>query len=187
MALEIEAKLKVEAHDHIRRRLQALGADRRGVVHEVNHLFDQDACRLSRSGYGLRVRESTASDGSQARAAMTVKGPPQPGALKIRRETEVPVGSAAEAVALLEHLGYHLTVVFEKKRETWCWQDCTIELDEVPILGAFVEIEGPSEAAVRQVQAELELADCPTITRSYAAMLQAVCKSARVDPLNIRF
>jgi adenylate cyclase class IV len=49
-----------------------------------------------------------------------------------------------------------------------------VELDELPHLGCFVEIEGPDEQSVLAVRDRLGLAG-PGITKSYLAMLDAHC------------
>ena len=40
---------------------------------------------------------------------------------------------------------------------SWKLGGCTVELDELPHLGTFVEIEGPSEAAILKVRDQLQL------------------------------
>jgi hypothetical protein len=46
-------------------------------------------------------------------------------------------------------------------------------LDELPLLGCFVEIEGPDDKAIAAVQTDLGLADSAHIVESYAALIQA--------------
>jgi predicted adenylyl cyclase CyaB len=102
---------------------------------------------------------------------MTFKGPRQHGPLKSREEKEVGVDNAKAATVMLEALGYHHILSFEKKRESWRLADCLVELDELPHLGLFVEIEGPKEDAVMKVRESLQLADEPIIKASYVALL----------------
>jgi adenylate cyclase class 2 len=102
---------------------------------------------------------------------MTFKGPRQHGQLKSRDETETTVGNFSAASSLLESLGYTKILSFEKRRQSWTLGGCKIELDELPILGSFVEIEGPKDDAVLKVRQELQLADRPLIKASYIAML----------------
>ena len=60
---------------------------------------------------------------------------------------------------------------FEKRRETLELDGCKVELDELPHLGSFVEIEGPDEEAVLRVREKLGLADRPIVKTSYIALL----------------
>ena len=62
---------------------------------------------------------------------------------------------------------------FEKRRHTWRLSGCSIELDELPHLGVYVEIEGPDEATVMKVRATLALDKSPIIKTSYIAMLMS--------------
>jgi adenylate cyclase class 2 len=104
---------------------------------------------------------------------VTYKGPRAPGPIKKREEIEVAVDDPGHATKLFESLGYSITLSFEKRRETWKLNDCTVELDELPVLGTYVEIEGPSEASVLAIRSQLGLDDHPTITDPYIALLEA--------------
>ena len=106
-----------------------------------------------------------------ASARITFKGPRQHGQLKNRAETETTVGSFPAAAELLECLGYIRILSFEKRRQSWTYQGCKVELDELPYIGSFVEIEGPGDELVLKVRQELQLADRPLIRASYIAML----------------
>ncbi len=83
--------------------------------------------------------------------------------------------------------GEQRCVTFEKIRESWQLGDCRIELDEVPLLGTFVEIEGPSEPAVNKIKSELGFDAAKTITQSYVKMLVGICKSSDLPSDIIRF
>src|SRR5207253_9124204 len=102
---------------------------------------------------------------------LTYKGPRQHGQLKSRDETEVNVGNPDEAAEFLQRLGYTRVLSFQKRRESWKLEGCKIELDELPYLGVFIEIEGPKEAAVLKVREMIGLADRPIVKASYIALL----------------
>jgi len=61
-------------------------------------------------------------------------------------------------------------MVVEKKRRLWQFGGCSVALDQLPLLGAFVEIEGPDDETIADVQQRLSLADLPHITKSYAQL-----------------
>jgi adenylate cyclase class 2 len=169
--MEIEAKLSVESHDVVRSALGAAKARYVSLVLETNHIFDAPDHGLRAAGKGLRVRINHHLDDQHEEVVITVKGPLQPGPLKSREEHEMIVSDAKEAVQFLKTLGYVPVLSFQKRRETWELGGCKVELDEVPHLGKFVEIEGPSESSVIQVQRDLELAELPVIRTSYVAMI----------------
>ena len=83
------------------------------------------------------------------------------------------VDSGTEAITLLERLGYLTMIQFEKRRESYHLDDCRVELDEMPHLGTFVEIEGPSESSVIKVRGRLQLSDRPMQKSSYVSMLMS--------------
>lgn len=176
MAYEIEAKLRVAAHEPIRARLRSLGGALRGDTIETDTLFDHSDGSLREAGVALRVRSIAAVDGPACGGALTVKGPVIPGAVKKREEIEFPVEDAKAAGRMLGLLQFVPVLTYQKRRETWTYRDCVVCLDEPPFLGLFVEIEGPSEEAVQKAQRELGLASEPHVRPSYAAMLSEYCE-----------
>ncbi len=172
MSVEIEAKLRCGDLEGLRERLRKAGAQWVGWVEETNIFFDTEDRSLQAADEGLRLRiNRKPADGSQT-VVMTWKGPHRYGPLKAREEIEIRVDDADAAVAMVERLGFERTLTFEKRRETWRLADCSIELDELPHLGSFVEIEGPNEQTVLQVQQRLGLAESPHISTPYVAMLE---------------
>ena len=74
-------------------------------------------------------------------------------------------------VFLLAPVVFNVILSFEKRRETWELEGCKVELDELPHLGTYVEIEGPAEAIVLRVRGMLGLNDRGLVKASYAALL----------------
>jgi predicted adenylyl cyclase CyaB len=126
---------------------------------------------LKKSDRGLRLRINRDVESGAQTAVVTMKGPQQSGQFKSREEIEVEVSSAAPMAQVFENLGYRKTICFEKRRESWKLDHCKIELDEVPHLGFFVEIEGPDDARIETVRRRLGLDHAPPIKTSYVAML----------------
>ncbi len=175
MPLEIEIKLQVDAHEPVREKLVALGATRGDRVVETNEIFDRPDGSLRGQGCGLRVRALAPEDGGSRLATLTFKGPRLPGPMKSREELEVEVSDSETTAGMLAMLGFVRILRYEKRRESWQWRGCCIELDTPPHIGLFIEIEGPSEDVIRQVQAELGLAEVPHVKPSYVRMLSEYC------------
>jgi adenylate cyclase, class 2 len=171
MAVEIEAKMKVDNLATVRSRITACGGTPVGEFLERNVFFDTEDRLLLAADKGLRVRKNHNVKTGADTIVITHKGPRQPGALKTRDEMELEVSSLDDATKLFEALGYQQVLSFEKRRESWTVGKCKVELDEVPHLGAFVEIEGPREDAVMQVREELGLSGQPIVKSSYTALL----------------
>lgn len=184
--IEIEAKMRLSDPEVVVTRLRALDADLDVEVLEVNTFFDSPDGRLKSSDQGLRVRVEMPVAGPR-RAVITHKGPRAHGKLKSRSETEAEVIDARAAGELLGALGYHPVLTFEKRRQRWLLDGCRVELDEVPHLGHFIEIEGDSDEAVLAAREALGLGEVPLIRASYIAMLATYARDHNLPAEVIRF
>jgi adenylate cyclase, class 2 len=171
MANEIEAKMKVDDFKSLYEALRKVGAKRVGSVLETNTFFDSSDRNLVARDKGLRLRKMRDDANGEERFIITVKGPQQSGRLKNREEAEVRVEDGDDAKSVLAALGYTPTLSFEKRRESWLLDRCKIELDELPIFGKFVEIEGPGEDTVMAVREKLQMSTNPLVLTGYATML----------------
>ncbi len=187
MAEELECKVRVESHEAIRNRLRDAGATHVGRVCETNRLFDDAEASLLAADCGLRVRSIRLLDGQGPSASLTYKGPRQASDLKRREELESAVSDPEAVAAILAQLGFSERVLFEKRRESWRLADCQVELDELPALGLFIEVEGPSTAAVKAVIAQIGLSDEPLIVESYIALLIAQSDGSAPGERTFRF
>lgn len=170
----------------LERQLESLGATHVAYLTETNTFFDTPEGRLKSSDQGLRVRVELDADGHR-RSIITHKGPRAHGRLKSRSETEVVVDDPRKAADLLDALGYRPGLSFEKRRSRWTLEGCTVELDELPCIGHFIEIEGPSEDAVFGVREALGLAEVPLIKSSYIAMLWTHLRERNIHRTHIAF
>lgn len=175
MATETEIKMQVDDLDAVRSKLRALGAVRVGSRFEVNAFFDSAERSLKSHDQGLRLRSMKQEDGSES-SVITFKGPATQTQVKSREEIEFSIGSFDDAAALLGKLGYQPTLSFEKRRETWELDGCLVELDELPHLGTFVEVEGDSEAAVLAVRTRLQLNGSALISKGYIRMIDELVR-----------
>ena len=170
MPVEIEAKLKVDDLNIYAERIAQLGGRVGSQFVQRDYFFDYSDRRLLSANCGLRLRQQ--SQAGRREIMLCYKGPPDPdSSYKCRREIEFTVGDLAAAQALLEALGLEVTIAFEKRRRLGQVAECTICLDEVVELGCFIEIEGPTEAAVAGVQKMLQLESVSHCPASYAVML----------------
>ncbi len=183
---EIEMKLPLADPAALRERLEAAGARFVSRVFESNRMFDTPDGELRRQGRGLRIRVSRPIDASrdqsadppEARTLLTCKGPKTVTRVKSREEIELEVQDAERMALILERLGFGQTVLYEKRRETWTMDECEVVLDELPELGWWVEIEGPSEAAITAVRRRLSLAGDP-VGKSYVELAAATVAAGK--------
>lgn len=59
----------------------------------------------------------------------------------------------------------------EKERWTFVYNNCEIVLDKLPFIGTFIEIEGPSEIAIQEVIALLDLSAYPIVCKNYGELM----------------
>jgi len=182
MAHEIETKVRVLRFDGLRRRLIGLGATPEPRMVETNLMYDRLCGDLKQKGCRLRLRMLREAEGGDGPVVMTFKGPKRiMGALKARREIEVTVSCAEQMQTMLTAMGYRCTFRYEKRRESWRLGPVRVELDHVPLLGRFVEVEAPIPGQVHAVLADLSLDHLPKLKRGYVSMLRRHLKSLGED------
>lgn len=74
-----------------------------------------------------------------------------------QKEACVTVNDFQKAKEIIDVIGCQEMAYQESKRELWKINDVEITIDEWPFLEPFIEIEGPSEEAVKKVAAQLKL------------------------------
>ena len=170
MQTEIEAKLKVNSLQEVVEKLTELKADFLEEQLQTDYYFDDANRTLTETDRCLRLRRQLTKE--QEKIFLTYKGPKEKDQLKKRQEIEIEVGNVDSTRKLLSVLGYNQALVVEKKRRIYRLGDCVVALDELPLLGSFVEIEGPDDEKITRVQKKLGLTDLPHIPESYAALVE---------------
>jgi adenylate cyclase class 2 len=138
---ELEVKFYISDLGRIERRIQGAGARlSQPRTHEVNLRFDTADGALSSSGQVLRLRRD-----SEAR--LTYKGPSEQRAgARLRKEIEFTVSDFDAARALLECLGYRVTMIYEKYRAVY-------DLGETPWTNCLTAPSLRSKAPIRRPSA----------------------------------
>ncbi len=169
MYLEIEAKLKVDSFETVRKLLSEHGASFIAQRTQADYYFDTPESTLTKTDQCLRLR--TESDAKAKRLILTYKGPKQVDDFKKRKEVNLDVTDAEAIECLLDALGYNRSLAFDKRRSVYEFGGCEVALDELPLIGVFVEIEGPDSDCIARVQKTLQLTDAPQVMDSYASMI----------------
>lgn len=187
MPVEIEAKIKVDDLAATRAKLQSLGAKLVGDFFETNVIFDTEDRSLLAVDKGLRVRAARNVATDEESVTITFKGPRKHSAMKSRQETELQVSGFQPAVELLGQLNFHQVLLFEKRRQSWELGGCKVELDELPHLGCFVEIEGQSEKAIQRVQEQLGLGHRPIVKTAYVGLMMTYLQDRGESERAVKF
>ena len=181
MPTEIEAKYKVASFTPIEKALKTAGAIFLGTHNQTDQFFDSPDSALRRADKGLRLRIVRAVGGGKScaepcRPMLTFKGPRDKTAgLKIRMEIQTYIDAAGAIAEILKQMGFAPASVVRKRRASYRLGNCQVELDQLPHLGRFVEVEGPSQKSVRIVCRQLGLTGEP-ITMPYVAMVAELAK-----------
>jgi adenylate cyclase class 2 len=166
--VETELKLYVRDLQTVALRVEAAGGTLKAPrVYERNVRYDDDQGSFNAAGTVLRLRQDT-------RARLTYKdGERLQGEFGSSRfEAEVEVSEFDQMETILDRLGYHPVMVYEKYRTTYALHGAEVTLDEMPY-GNFVEIEGEQDAIKRCVEA-LELQNARRMSASYTVLFRYV-------------
>jgi adenylate cyclase class 2 len=169
MCTEIEAKLKVDSLEGIEHKLTGLGAEFLAEQLQIDYFFDDVNSTLAKSDRCLRLRKQMV--GKSESFFLTYKGAKEKSNFKRRQEIEFEIKDADSVRKLLSALGYEQVLSIEKNRRVWQLGDCKVALDRLPLLGDFVEIEGPDEEIIATTQEKLGLSDLSHIAESYASLI----------------
>jgi len=183
MPKEIEAKFKVATFAAVRRALRLAGAKRLGCAIQTDRYFDTASRVLLKADSGVRMRLSkppkTGASGRSCRDShvlLTFKGPAKKGSrAKIRSEFQVRLADPAAVEAVFAQCGLKPVLTIQKRRESFRLGKTLIELDELPLIGRFVEIEAAGEKTIDKVRRMLALPDKP-INDHYVNLLLAACR-----------
>ena len=166
--VEVEVKFLVDDLEAVRRRLVAAGATTGAPrVHERNVRFDTaDGALLARQAL-LRLRQDS-------RVRLTYKGLSDQDAgseAKIREEIELTVEEFDRMALIFARLGFGAVQSYEKYRQTFHWRDVEVVLDEMPF-GNFVELEGATDAELKDAAAALGLDWSRRVLTNYLALME---------------
>jgi len=182
---EIEIKFRVSDFETVGASLRRLGAKYQSTILQTDRYLDTPDRGLMKRGCAMRLREAKclryAAGHREARPQLTFKGPQgQSTTAKIRREIQTCLDDPAAILDILVALGYRPLLTVQKRRAVFKLGRCEVELDELPLIGRFVEIEGSGEPQVQAAAKRLGLQG-PTIITSYVHMIMDHCRQAGID------
>ncbi len=170
---EIEIKLKVAPdYEQMSQRLCAAGARYIRDVRETNIFLDTADGQLRDARAALRLRHQITREGQVLPSVVTWKGRRTLAQVSSRPSIDFYAQPPEMAELLFSTLGYVKFMEFQKRRRSYEFRDCLVELDEMPVFGFFLEIEAPTEASVMEARHDLALEDLPVEETSYFAMVR---------------
>ena len=178
--IETETKLYCPDLSDVARRLVVAGAQVSAPrVYERNIRYENSDESLTANGIVVRMRQDS-------RSRLTYKGPSQAAdGIMQRYEAEVEVSDFDTMHHILDKLGYHPHMIYEKYRTSYVLDGAEIVLDEMPY-GNFVEIEGEA-AVIEALVQKLELSDAPRYGRSYTGLFENIRQHLKLDFTDLTF
>jgi len=176
--MEIEAKFYLRHLEDIRKRVIAHDALLKTTrLLERNLRFDTPDRELAGKKHVLRLRQDN-------RTTLTFKRPSVQ--VETRDEFEIEIDDFESGRKILEALGYVVTALYEKYRETYQIDLVQVMLDELPF-GCFVEVEGPSIESIRQMSDQLGLPWERRVQASYVELFERIRRPLAIDFEEITF
>jgi adenylate cyclase, class 2 len=174
MAQETETKIPLGTGDHFRSVLdlcRALYADG-GQLNQRDEYFDTRDENLKEQDFTVRLRSVNGS------LKVALKGPRiyLPGNVYRRIELEFSAANEEEVREQLKHQELTATAVIEKQRWVFTGENAEIAIDQLPFIGAFIEIEGSNPSAINKVLESLQLSSKGAIRENYSELLEAKFK-----------
>lgn len=119
---------------------------------QVDYLFDRPDASLFKSGRKIRLRETNGEYWLTYKSSLA--GSPE---TSDRTEVNIPLPAASvdDARYFLSEIGYPPLCVLPKIRHQYAKQEVTVTVDEWPLIGTLMEIEGPSESIVQGVATDI--------------------------------
>lgn len=149
MPTEIEVKFLDVDHDTMRAKLKAQGATCEHPMRMMRRvMLDHTDGRYQKGRQSERLRIRDEGD----KVTITYKAKNE---TNYAHEVETTVGSFDEALDLFKAIGFQVYSYQESKRETWLLDDVEVVLDEWPWVKTYIEIEGPTEGAIKNAAKSL--------------------------------
>lgn len=170
MPIEIEKKylLTPDECTHVVFTLDDSDADFIGEDHEENIIFTGGVLNDRRAV--LRIRRI----GERTLLTYKERLPTQTN-IKHQLEHETEVSDPEAVLNIVQSLGFTRSLVYEKRRSKWKWNDVEIVLDELPF-GKYMEIEGPIES-IKNAEKTFEIEHLETVNETYPQLTAKFGKS----------
>lgn len=182
--MEVEIKFFVDDADleRVRTDIKLLNARYIGKEFETNIIFENAEKTLRSNSIILRLRRN-------AKSTLTYKEPSvldeTSQKFKVKQEIEVEVNDFHKTRTILEKLGFHELLKYERKRETFHVGTLKILIDEMPF-GFLLEIEGTGKD-IQAIAEKLQLDWNRRIRESYVKIFEDLCRQANLPFKDLTF
>lgn len=170
MAQEIETKVLDIDAKKVEEQLAALGAEKVGETRLIVDWYRPQGIGEGEDPWFLRIRSD-----SRGKHEVTWKAKSEiTGVARKHKEINFLIEEPAKLADLFEELGLEFYAHQEKDRSSFVYKEWHFDLDQYPGMPAFLEIEGTSEAHVKEGLALLELEGNRTWAKGERILIQEV-------------
>lgn len=171
MPYETEIKIAIrneEQKGKLLKKCQEKSKGEAGQVFQRDEYYDTQDELLKEQDLTVRLRKIN------DRILLALKGPRiyMTEQMHKRIELEFSVVDEREIKEQLECQKLNATTIIEKRRWSFRIHDCTVVIDELPFIGAFVEIEGSSRENIEHIMKILDLSAENAVRENYTELLE---------------
>lgn len=148
---EIEVKILDVNPDQIRKKLQLLSAEKRGVYPIESVSLDFPDGRICRNKQLLRVRQIG------GKVEVCFKSRKENSSYKVQEETEVQTNNFQDTLLIFKSLGLKIISRERKTRESYLLAGAHVDIDLSEEIPPLVEVEAATEGDVKKVVQQLGL------------------------------
>lgn len=182
---ELEIKIRISSEEHFQKvhdSCNALFGPPLSHMRQLDEYYDTPDGQLKKQDLVIRIRSN---DGKKT---IALKSPrvELPSGMTNRIELEFLSAEGENVHEQLLSQGLNPNEASEKERWTFIYHDCEIVLDKLPFIGAFVEIEGPSEDAIHKIVHLLDLSSCQVVRKNYGELMMDKFRELQLPLTNIR-
>ena len=183
--IEVEIKAKITDAQAVEKSLQALGFIRDRTVSEQDIYFNGNDRDFRKTDEALRIRACKDLGTDTESNALTYKGPKLGSESQTRKELEISFEDPARMKAILSALGYPPVLEVVKLRRMYRLGEITACVDQVDLLGDYLELEklvmdqNDYPEAVRELYEWLSKLGIPKDSLTQYSYLEMLLKQGR--------
>lgn len=183
---ELEVKIRLNSLEHLQQifeRCQQLFGPPTSHVMQLDEYFDTEDRQLKKQDLVIRIRSI------EGQKIIALKSPrvQLPSGASERIELEFAAAEGEAVINQLKHQGLGVRQSSEKERWTFAHHEVEVMLDHLPFLGAFIEIEGPSENAIQEVLALLQLSSKAIERKNYGELMSEKLQELGISNMHATF
>jgi adenylate cyclase, class 2 len=138
------------------------------VVTQIDEYLDTEVEGLKKEDLTVRVRRLD----NEVKIAVKTKRVFITDTIHDRLELEFTLANYDQIQGLIERGDLRVTAIYEKRRQKYIKDGIKVVIDELPYIGAFLEVEGPSTLEIQKILNSLGMTSGEGIKANYTELLE---------------